>query len=92
MPGFYAKDEYDVCGFALGIVEKDKLIDGKNIVKGDVLIGLPSSGVHSNGFSLVRRYYTFLNSTCFKSIIVNLSICIFFLPIVEHYMYLVNDG
>ncbi|OQU77227.1 hypothetical protein SORBI_3009G012300 [Sorghum bicolor] len=55
MPGFYAKDEYDVCGFALGIVEKDKLIDGKNIVKGDVLIGLPSSGVHSNGFSLVRR-------------------------------------
>ncbi|CAD6334888.1 unnamed protein product [Miscanthus lutarioriparius] len=55
MLGFYAEGEYDLCGFALGIVEKDKVIDGNNIVKGDVLIGLPSSGVHSNGFSLVRR-------------------------------------
>ncbi|CAD6334909.1 unnamed protein product [Miscanthus lutarioriparius] len=44
MPGFYAEGEYDLCGFALGIVEKDKVIDGNNIVKGDVLIGLPSSG------------------------------------------------
>ena len=93
MPGFYAEGEYDLSGFAVGVVKKDKVIDGKNIAKGDVLIGLPSSGVHSNGFSLARRYCTFLNSTCFKSVIVNLSIYIFLsLPIVEHYMYLVNDG
>lgn len=55
MPGFYADGEYDLSGFAVGIVKKDSVIDGKNIVAGDVLIGLPSSGVHSNGFSLVRR-------------------------------------
>ena len=59
MPDFYAEGEYDLSGFAVGKVKKDKLIDGKNIVKGDVLIGLPSSGVHSNGFSLARRYNTF---------------------------------
>lgn len=55
MPDFYAAGEYDLSGFAVGIVKKDSVIDGKNIVPGDVLIGLPSSGVHSNGFSLVRR-------------------------------------
>ncbi|XP_022759673.1 phosphoribosylformylglycinamidine cyclo-ligase, chloroplastic/mitochondrial [Durio zibethinus] len=55
MPDFYVKGEYDLSGFAVGIVKKDSVIDGKNIVAGDVLIGLPSSGVHSNGFSLVRR-------------------------------------
>ncbi|KAL5560965.1 hypothetical protein UlMin_030712 [Ulmus minor] len=55
MPDFYAEGEYDLSGFAVGIVKKESVIDGKNIVAGDVLIGLPSSGVHSNGFSLVRR-------------------------------------
>lgn len=55
MPDFYAEGEYDLSGFAVGIVKKDSVIDGNNIVAGDVLIGLPSSGVHSNGFSLVRR-------------------------------------
>lgn len=55
MPDFYAAGEYDLSGFAVGIVKKDSVIDGKKIVPGDVLIGLPSSGVHSNGFSLVRR-------------------------------------
>lgn len=55
MPDFYAEGEYDLSGFAVGIVKKDSVIDGKNIKVGDVLIGLPSSGVHSNGFSLVRR-------------------------------------
>ncbi|KAF2593544.1 hypothetical protein F2Q70_00043897 [Brassica cretica] len=55
MPDFYAVGEYDLSGFAVGIVKKDSVINGKNIVAGDVLIGLPSSGVHSNGFSLVRK-------------------------------------
>ncbi|KAM0951177.1 putative phosphoribosylformylglycinamidine cyclo-ligase [Dioscorea sansibarensis] len=55
MPGFYPDGEYDLSGFAVGIVKKDAVIDGKNIEVGDILIGLPSSGVHSNGFSLVRR-------------------------------------
>uniref|UniRef100_A0A2N9FRB8 phosphoribosylformylglycinamidine cyclo-ligase n=1 Tax=Fagus sylvatica TaxID=28930 RepID=A0A2N9FRB8_FAGSY len=58
MPDFYANGEYDLSGFAVGIVKKDSVIDGRDIVAGDVLIGLPSSGVHSNGFSLVRRVVT----------------------------------
>ncbi|KAF3661129.1 Phosphoribosylformylglycinamidine cyclo-ligase [Capsicum annuum] len=55
MPDFYAEGECDLSGFAVGIVKKDSVIEGKSIKVGDVLIGLPSSGVHSNGFSLVRR-------------------------------------
>lgn len=55
MPDFYAEGEYDLSGFAVGVVKKDAVIDGKTISVGDVLIGLASSGVHSNGFSLVRR-------------------------------------
>ncbi|MCO5597447.1 hypothetical protein L7F22_051525 [Adiantum nelumboides] len=55
MPGFYGKGEYDLSGFAVGIVKKEHVVDGKAIREGDVLLGLPSSGVHSNGFSLVRR-------------------------------------
>lgn len=55
MPGFYPEDEYDLAGFVVGIVDKDNIIDGKSIKPGDVLVGLPSSGLHSNGFSLVRK-------------------------------------
>ncbi len=55
MPGFYGVGEYDVAGFCLGVVEKTKLLDGSQINIGDVAIGLSSSGVHSNGFSLVRK-------------------------------------
>ena len=55
MPGFYPEDEYDLAGFAVGVVDKDKILDNKTIVEGDMVIALPSSGVHSNGFSLVRR-------------------------------------
>lgn len=55
MPDLYRRGEFDLAGFAVGIVEKPRLIDGANVSPGDVLIGLPSSGVHSNGFSLVRR-------------------------------------
>lgn len=56
MPNFYADGEYDISGFEVGIVKRDSVIDGKNITVGDVLVGLPSSGVHSNGFSLVRGF------------------------------------
>ncbi len=55
MPGFYNEDEYDVAGFAVGVVDNKKIIDGTDIKEGDVIIGLPSSGVHSNGFSLIRN-------------------------------------
>lgn len=55
MPGFYRDGEYDIAGFAVGIVEKDKIIDGSSINSGDVLIGIESSGIHSNGYSLVRK-------------------------------------
>ncbi len=55
MPGFYPEDEYDLAGFAVGVVDKDKILDNKSIQAGDVIVALPSSGVHSNGFSLVRR-------------------------------------
>ncbi|HUJ18418.1 MAG TPA: phosphoribosylformylglycinamidine cyclo-ligase [Nitrospirota bacterium] len=55
MPSFYGEDEYDLAGFAVGVVEKKKIIDGRKIRPGDQLIGLASSGLHSNGFSLVRK-------------------------------------
>ena len=55
MPGLYQPGEYDVAGFAVGSVKQDSVIDGKQIQEGDVLIALPSSGLHSNGFSLVRK-------------------------------------
>ena len=55
MPGMYDEDEYDLAGFAVGVAEKSAIVDGSAIAEGDVLIGLPSSGVHSNGFSLVRK-------------------------------------
>ena len=55
MPGFYAPGEYDLAGFCVGIVEKDRMLDGSKVEVGDRLIGLSSSGVHSNGFSLVRK-------------------------------------
>ena len=55
MPGFYPEDEYDLAGFAVGVVDKSKILKKETICEGDVIIGLPSSGVHSNGFSLVRK-------------------------------------
>jgi phosphoribosylformylglycinamidine cyclo-ligase len=61
MPGFYSEGEYDIAGFAVGIVDKDKIIDGSKIKAGDVLIGIESSGVHSNGYSLVRKLVTDLS-------------------------------
>ena len=55
MHGFYARDEYDIAGFCVGAVDRSKMITGGKVKAGDVLLGLPSSGVHSNGFSLVRK-------------------------------------
>jgi len=55
MPGMYPENEYDLAGFCVGVVEKDRIIDGRTIVPGDALLGLASSGPHSNGFSLIRR-------------------------------------
>lgn len=57
MPGFYPEDEYDLAGFAVGAVDKKDLITGENLKAGDVLIGMASSGIHSNGFSLVRKVF-----------------------------------
>lgn len=57
MPGFYPEDEYDMAGFAVGVADQKDLIDGKDLQVGDVLIGMASSGVHSNGFSLVRKVF-----------------------------------
>src|SRR4051812_48335648 len=55
MPGFYADGEYDVAGFIVGIVDRDRIVDGRSIVAGDSLVGVPSAGLHTNGYSLARR-------------------------------------
>ncbi len=62
MPGFYPEDEYDMAGFSVGVVDKDKVLDNSKIAEGDVIIALPSSGVHSNGFSLVRKVFDVENA------------------------------
>ena len=62
MLGFYPENEYDVAGFAVGLVDRDKITDRKNVKAGDVLVAIPSSGVHSNGFSLVRKILADSNS------------------------------
>lgn len=62
MPGFYHEGEYDIAGFVVGVAEKDRIIDGKTIKPGDAVIGLRSDGIHSNGFSLVRKVFFDKNS------------------------------
>src|SRR5699024_8351798 len=57
MPGFYPVDEYDIAGFSVGIVDRKNVIDGSTVKEGDVILGIASSGVHSNGFSLVRKIF-----------------------------------
>ncbi|MFN2530723.1 MAG: phosphoribosylformylglycinamidine cyclo-ligase [Pyrinomonadaceae bacterium] len=57
MPGFYQTGEYDIAGFIVGVVDRDKIIDGKTISPGDVLLGLPSAGLHTNGYSLARKLF-----------------------------------
>ena len=72
MPGFYPVDEYDLAGFSVGVVDKDKILNNKTIKEGDVIIALPSSGVHSNGFSLVRKVFD-VENTDVKSYVPELS-------------------
>lgn len=62
MPGFYPEDEYDLAGFAVGVVDKNKIIDKENVKEGDIIIALPSSGFHSNGYSLVRKVFDVENA------------------------------
>ncbi|NLO45974.1 MAG: phosphoribosylformylglycinamidine cyclo-ligase [Clostridiales bacterium] len=57
MPGFYSEDEYDIAGFSVGVADKSKILDNSSVKSGDVIIALPSSGAHSNGFSLIRRVF-----------------------------------
>ncbi|MGK0674316.1 MAG: phosphoribosylformylglycinamidine cyclo-ligase [Halothiobacillaceae bacterium] len=68
MPGMYEEGDYDLAGFAVGIVEKDQMLDGSRVAEGDVLLGLPSSGPHANGYSLIRKVLTVtkadLNQPC----------------------------
>ena len=68
MPGFYPVDEYDLAGFTVGIVDKPKILDNSAVRPGDVLLALPSSGVHSNGFSLVRRVFDVEHSDITKPV------------------------
>ncbi len=68
MPGFYPEDEYDLAGFTVGVVDKDKILDNTKMTEGDVIIALPSSGVHSNGFSLVRKVFDVENSNITKPV------------------------
>ena len=62
MPGFYPEDEYDLAGFAVGVVDKEKILDNSKVEEDDTIIALPSSGVHSNGFSLVRKVFDIENA------------------------------
>jgi phosphoribosylformylglycinamidine cyclo-ligase len=57
MPGFYGEGEYDIAGFIVGVVDREKIIDGKTIAPGDVLLALPSAGLHTNGYSLARKLF-----------------------------------
>ncbi|NLN55535.1 MAG: phosphoribosylformylglycinamidine cyclo-ligase [Clostridiales bacterium] len=68
MPSFYKEGEYDLAGFAVGIVDKDKVINNSEMKAGDVIIGLPSSGVHSNGYSLVRKVFDVENGSLNKKL------------------------
>ena len=67
MPGFYPIDEYDLAGYSTGVVDKSKILNNKTVKEGDIIIALPSSGVHSNGFSLVRKVFDIENNDITKS-------------------------
>ena len=69
MPGFYKDGEYDISGFALGIADKENIIDGSKVEDGNILIGLKSSGIHSNGYSLVRKIFTDLEEDFYGDVV-----------------------
>lgn len=73
MPGFYKDEEYDLAGFAVGIVDKNKVINGRKVKAGDIVIGLPSDGIHSNGYSLVRKLFFGVNDYKVDSTFLELS-------------------
>ena len=79
MPGFYADGEYDLAGFIVGAVDRTRLVDGKRIKPGDLLIGLPSSGLHTNGYSLARRILFDVNGLSVDSVIGKISLFILYL-------------
>ena len=88
MPGFYADGEYDLAGFIVGLVERARIVDGKTLVPGDVLIGVPSSGLHTNGYSLARRIAFDVAGLTFDSPVPELGTTIGEAMIVPHRSYL----
>ena len=68
MPGFYKDGDYDIAGFCVGVVEKDKIIDGSKVSEGDAIIGIASSGFHSNGYSLIRKLVRDYNAVYLRPI------------------------
>ncbi len=68
MPGFYPEDEYDLAGFAVGVADRDDILDNSSVREGDIIIGIPSSGVHSNGFSLLRKVFDVENADLKKPV------------------------
>jgi phosphoribosylformylglycinamidine cyclo-ligase len=88
MPGFYADGEYDVAGFIVGVVERTRLIDGRSIAPGDVVIGVPSSGLHTNGYSLARRIAFEIAGLRIDSVVPELGTSIGTALLVPHRSYL----
>jgi phosphoribosylformylglycinamidine cyclo-ligase len=82
MPDMYKGEEYDLAGFVVGIVDRDKIIDGRNIKSGDVLIGIPSSGLHSNGYSLARKALSVAEQKAYATILMQPT-CIYVKPVLD---------
>jgi phosphoribosylformylglycinamidine cyclo-ligase len=88
MPGFYADGEYDLAGFIVGLVDRDRIVDGRSLVPGDVLIGVPSTGLHTNGYSLARRIVFDVMGLSFDSHLAELGTSIGDALLVPHRSYL----
>jgi len=88
MPGFYADGEYDLAGFVIGLVDRARIVDGRNLVPGDVLIGIPSSGLHTNGYSLARRIAFEVAGLSFDSQVAELGSSIGEALLIPHRSYL----
>jgi phosphoribosylformylglycinamidine cyclo-ligase len=88
MPGFYGDGEYDIAGFIVGVVERSRLIDGRSIAPGDVLIGLPSAGLHTNGYSLARRVLFDVHGFTVDTVLPELGVSIGEALLAQHRSYL----